>query len=164
MKSKPRRNQKGGAARSILRLPDLDVAKSAVLNSLSCPDAQRGYRHAIDELVLLRAETVLQQNGSRPLPNAPGVAQPRSGHCQPSSRRCAPSCVRGSVMAYISVTGHGCIVKAALGEDCPMIAGQLPAWARGTGSKFRPRCRPILFPATRLGNCPGTATATFPRS
>jgi hypothetical protein len=32
-----------------VRLPDLDVAKSAVLNSLSCPDAQRGYRHAIDE-------------------------------------------------------------------------------------------------------------------
>jgi len=34
-----------------LRLPDLEVAKSAVLNSLSCPDAQRGYRHAIDEFV-----------------------------------------------------------------------------------------------------------------
>jgi hypothetical protein len=32
-------------------LPDLEVAKSAVLNSLSCPDAQRGYRHAIDEFV-----------------------------------------------------------------------------------------------------------------
>jgi len=26
-------------------------AKSAVLSSLSCPDAQRGYRHAIDEFV-----------------------------------------------------------------------------------------------------------------
>jgi site-specific recombinase XerD len=32
-------------------LPDLEVAKSAVLSSLSCPDAQRGYRHAIDEFV-----------------------------------------------------------------------------------------------------------------
>src|SRR5262245_19689786 len=29
------------AAKSVLRLPDLEVAKSAVLNSLSCPDAQR---------------------------------------------------------------------------------------------------------------------------
>jgi hypothetical protein len=28
-----------------------EVAKSAVVNSLSCPDAQRGYRHAIDEFV-----------------------------------------------------------------------------------------------------------------
>ncbi|HEX2665287.1 MAG TPA: tyrosine-type recombinase/integrase [Candidatus Acidoferrum sp.] len=32
-------------------MPDLEAAKSAVLNSLSCPDAQRGYRHAIDEFV-----------------------------------------------------------------------------------------------------------------
>ena len=31
--------------------PDLDQAKSAVLNSLTSADAQRGYRHAIDEFV-----------------------------------------------------------------------------------------------------------------
>jgi site-specific recombinase XerD len=37
--------------KTILRLPDLDQAKSAVLNSLSSADAQRGYRHAIDEFV-----------------------------------------------------------------------------------------------------------------
>ncbi len=35
----------------VLKLPDLDQAKSAVLNSLSSPDAQRGYRHAIDEFI-----------------------------------------------------------------------------------------------------------------
>ena len=46
-----RRKAKGRVAKSVLRLPDLEVAKSAVLNSLSCPDAQRGYRHAIDEFV-----------------------------------------------------------------------------------------------------------------
>src|SRR3954471_17600198 len=51
MKQKQKRNAKGRAAKSVLRLPDLDVAKSAVLNSLSCTDAQRGYRHAIDEFV-----------------------------------------------------------------------------------------------------------------
>ena len=51
MKKKRRRNAKGKVAKSVLRLPDLEVAKSAVLNSLSCPDAQRGYRHAIDEFV-----------------------------------------------------------------------------------------------------------------
>jgi hypothetical protein len=38
-------------AKTILRLPDLDIAKAAVINSLSCPDALRGYRHAIDEFV-----------------------------------------------------------------------------------------------------------------
>jgi len=35
----------------VLRLLDLEHAKSAVLNSLSSQDAQRGYRHAIDEFV-----------------------------------------------------------------------------------------------------------------
>jgi len=34
-----------------LRLPDLEHAKAAVLNSLTSLDAQRGYRHAIDEFV-----------------------------------------------------------------------------------------------------------------
>jgi hypothetical protein len=33
----------------VLRLPDLEHAKSVVLNSLSSTDAQRGYRHAIDD-------------------------------------------------------------------------------------------------------------------
>jgi hypothetical protein len=37
--------------KTILRVPDLEVAKSAVLNSVSCPDARRGYRHAIEEFV-----------------------------------------------------------------------------------------------------------------
>src|ERR1035437_1409823 len=37
--------------KTVLRLPDLDQAKSAVLNSLSSIDAQRGYRHAIEEFV-----------------------------------------------------------------------------------------------------------------
>jgi hypothetical protein len=34
-----------------LNLPDLDQAKSAVLNSLPSKESQRGYRHAIDEFV-----------------------------------------------------------------------------------------------------------------
>jgi hypothetical protein len=51
MKEKHKSNARGRAAKSVLRLPDLELAKSAVINSLSCPDAQRGYRHAIDEFV-----------------------------------------------------------------------------------------------------------------
>jgi FtsX-like permease family len=35
--------------KSVLRLPDLEHAKNAVLNSLTSSDAQRGYRHAIDD-------------------------------------------------------------------------------------------------------------------
>jgi hypothetical protein len=37
--------------KALLKLPDLDQAKSAVLNSLSSTDAQRGYRHATDEFI-----------------------------------------------------------------------------------------------------------------
>lgn len=51
MKRKSVHRQKRPVAKTVLRLPDLEVAKSSVLNSLSCPDAQRGYRHAIDEFV-----------------------------------------------------------------------------------------------------------------
>src|ERR1700720_2451081 len=51
MKAKSHRTVKRTHAKTILRLPDLDIAKAAVINSLSCPDAQRGYRHAIDEFV-----------------------------------------------------------------------------------------------------------------
>ena len=81
MKQKHQRKANKRAAKSVLRLPDLEVAKSAVLSSLSCPDAQRGYRHAIDELwlVLLRAATVVQQDCRRPVPNAPGNPPSRPG-------------------------------------------------------------------------------------
>jgi hypothetical protein len=48
-KSHPRTRRT--TTKSVLRLPDLEHAKAAVLNSLTSPDAQRGYRHAIDEFV-----------------------------------------------------------------------------------------------------------------
>ena len=35
--------------KTVLRLPDLEYAKATVLNGLTSLDAQRGYRHAIDE-------------------------------------------------------------------------------------------------------------------
>ena len=37
--------------KAILRLPSFDHAKAVVLNSLKCPDAQRRYRHDIDEFI-----------------------------------------------------------------------------------------------------------------
>jgi len=39
------------ATESVQRLPDLEHAKNGVSNSLKSRDAQRGYRHAIDEFV-----------------------------------------------------------------------------------------------------------------
>ena len=49
MKQKP--SSRSRRTKSILRLPDLEHAKAAVLNSLNSVDAKRGYGHAIDEFV-----------------------------------------------------------------------------------------------------------------
>src|ERR1700726_5320085 len=51
MKRKPYSQRKRTTTKSVLRLPDLEHAKAAVLNRLTSQDAQRGYRHAIDEFV-----------------------------------------------------------------------------------------------------------------
>src|ERR1700747_690444 len=51
MKQKPSSRRRRNITKSILRLPDLEHVKTAVLNSLTSQDAQRGYRHAIDEFV-----------------------------------------------------------------------------------------------------------------
>jgi hypothetical protein len=51
MKRKPHCRTKRTTTKSVLRLPDLEHAKAAVLNSLASLDAQRGYSHAIDEFV-----------------------------------------------------------------------------------------------------------------
>jgi hypothetical protein len=51
MKQKPSSRRKRSSAKSVLRLPDLEHAKAAVLNSLNSMDAKRGDSHAIDEFV-----------------------------------------------------------------------------------------------------------------
>jgi hypothetical protein len=50
-------------AKTILRLPDLERSRNAVLNSLAAGSSQKSYTHAIDEihrLVLFRAALGLQ--------------------------------------------------------------------------------------------------------
>src|SRR5437867_10968928 len=51
MKHKPTSRRRRRSTRSVLRLLDLEHSKTAVLNSLTSQDAQRGYRHAINEFV-----------------------------------------------------------------------------------------------------------------
>src|SRR4029077_12875180 len=51
MSGRPTSKRNRPKPKAVLRLPDLDQAKSAVLNSLSSADAQRGYTHAIDEFI-----------------------------------------------------------------------------------------------------------------
>src|SRR6202795_3899633 len=51
MKQKPSSRRRRSSTKSVLRFPDLEHAKAAVLNSLNSTDAKRGYSHAIDEFV-----------------------------------------------------------------------------------------------------------------
>ena len=51
MKRGKRGRAKKSSPKHSLSLPDLDQAKSAVLNSLPSKESQRGYRHAIDEFI-----------------------------------------------------------------------------------------------------------------
>src|SRR5437773_2232580 len=52
MKKKRKKIAKSTARnKTRLRLPDLDQAKAAVLNSLRSPESQRGYQHALDEFI-----------------------------------------------------------------------------------------------------------------
>ena len=46
-----RKSRKKKAPKHRLALPDLELAKSAVLNSLTSTSAKRTYEHAIDEFV-----------------------------------------------------------------------------------------------------------------
>jgi hypothetical protein len=51
MKRNPSSKRRRSSTKSVLRLPDLEHAKAAVLNSLNSADAKWGYCHAIDEFV-----------------------------------------------------------------------------------------------------------------
>ena len=51
MKQRKRGQAKKSPPKQSLNLPDLDQARSAVLNSLPSKESQRGYRHAIDEFI-----------------------------------------------------------------------------------------------------------------
>jgi hypothetical protein len=49
--SRARRKKARQAPKRVLRLPDLDFAKSAVLNTLRSSESKRSYRFAIDDFV-----------------------------------------------------------------------------------------------------------------
>ena len=49
--AKPLNRKRKNAPKRVLRLPDLDLAKRTVLNSLGSPDSTRAYAHAIDDFI-----------------------------------------------------------------------------------------------------------------
>jgi hypothetical protein len=81
MRSQPR-EESANRTKSVLRLPDLEHAKAAVLNSLNSTDAKRGYRHAIDEFV--------DWYCPEPLPPDPEIAPASLPGSSPFTGRGAP--------------------------------------------------------------------------
>jgi hypothetical protein len=57
------RKAKANYRRTVLRLPDLDHSKAAVLNSLSSPGSRRVYRYAIEQFIL--ASSMNAENDAR---------------------------------------------------------------------------------------------------
>jgi hypothetical protein len=51
MKRSTRGRVRKSSPKHSLNLPDLDQARSAVLNSLPSKESQRGYRHGIDKFI-----------------------------------------------------------------------------------------------------------------
>jgi hypothetical protein len=45
------KNKRKRSPKTVLKLPDLEQSKSAVLNSLTSPSSQRSYDHAIREFI-----------------------------------------------------------------------------------------------------------------
>ena len=94
---------KGSQPKTVLRLPDLEHSKTAVLNSLLAASSQESYGHAIDELigwycseprlafnrtVVLRYRFFLEQN--KLAPSTINVRRlPSAGlHMRPPTRAC----------------------------------------------------------------------------
>lgn len=84
--------------RTVLRLPDLDHSKLAVLNSLTSPASRRVYQYAIDQFtawVLLGASPSFQSHRCRALPralpNALGISRFGREHDQSATRSRASS-------------------------------------------------------------------------
>ena len=49
--AKPLNRKRKTTPKRVLRLPDLDLAKRTVLNSLGSPDSTRAYAHAVADFI-----------------------------------------------------------------------------------------------------------------
>src|SRR5829696_7359229 len=82
----------------VLRLPDLDFAKSAVLNTLRSPESKRSYRFAIDDFVAWycsEPRIAFKQDRRAPLSTRTRVAPIVVLHDQPSAGGGSPTRIRG---------------------------------------------------------------------
>src|SRR5580765_8195370 len=81
------RNKK--APKRVLALPDLEHAKTAVLNSLTSVSGQRTYDHAIREFAAWYCSEPrrVQPHRRAPIPDSPRTTQICAGHDQSSTLR-----------------------------------------------------------------------------
>jgi hypothetical protein len=102
MKRKSHPWTKRTTTKSVLRLPELEHATVAVLNSLTSTDAQRGYRHAIEEFVdWYCSEPRLAFIGlCLTLPHTLGISPASAGHHQLTPWRGTPPRLRGSRLRF----------------------------------------------------------------
>src|SRR5437867_3722796 len=127
MSRKPTSKRTRPKPKAVLRLPDLDQAKSAVLNSLTSADAQRGYRHAIEEFVVWYcSEPRLSSNRTVVL----------RYRIHPESRKLAPGTINLRLGAV-----HRLAYEAS---DCGLLSADLAAGIR--------RVKGVKKIGVRLGN------------
>ena len=94
-KSKSRKKK---SPKRVLALPDLEQAKTAVLNSLTSASGQRTYEHAIREFVawyLLGAAPRIQPHRRSPLSHPPRATPLRARDHQSAAGSRPPYRVRG---------------------------------------------------------------------
>jgi hypothetical protein len=95
---KTKRNRRNNRPRRVLRLLDLEHVRTAVLDSLSSPESQRGYRHVIDEFVdwyCSEPRLAFNRIVGASVSKSPGI--PTIGPCdyQPSPGRRSAAGLRG---------------------------------------------------------------------
>ena len=91
----PKSRKKRKSPKWVLALPDLEHAKSAVLNTLTSKSGQRTYDHAITEFVewyCSEPRIGLQQNCRSALQDQSRTETVRTFHHQSASRGCPKNC------------------------------------------------------------------------
>jgi len=141
-----------------LSLPDLDQARSAVLNSLPLKESQRGYRHAIDEFITWYcSEPRLSFNKA--------VVTRYRIHLE--SRQLAPGTINGRLAAVRRLAYEAavpdCSAWTSLLESGGSKGQRTSAFALVTGSRSIRQgrsCRspiPALSKASEIGRCSGSS-------
>jgi hypothetical protein len=86
-----KKNKKCIRWKIVLRLPDLDYAKAAVLNSLSSPQSRRNYRFAMEQFITWYCS---EPNRSASVSSPSRITWAGGRHDQPKARRGQASCLR----------------------------------------------------------------------